>query len=107
MSSILQFAANHPALMTAIVWPLLTAILTAIFKPQTQEQYVRLAIKHPRLADFWRFIGAIGFDPVKAVLVLRQLATPIADKDPLKLSVSEDTYPGARDEVTDAPRRDK
>lgn len=73
MSSLFAFASAHPALMVAIVWPLLTAVLTAIFKPQTPEQYARLASKHPRLADFWRFIGAIGLDPVKAAMVLQQL----------------------------------
>lgn len=81
MKSVLEFMSAHKALMVSIVWPLLTAVLTALFKPQTPEQYLRLAAKHPRLADFWRFVGAIGFDPVKAVLVLQQLLTPLESKD--------------------------
>jgi len=81
MTSALEFMSTHKALMMAIVWPLLTAVLTALFKPQTPEQYLQLAAKHPRLADFWRFVGAIGFDPVKAVLILQQLLTPLDRKD--------------------------
>ena len=79
MTSLIDFARANPLVMTAIVWPLLSALLTAVFKPRTEEQYVALAVKHPRLADFWRFIGAIGFDPVKAVQMLARMLTPVAE----------------------------
>lgn len=74
---------NKPALI-AIGWAVLTAVLTTLFKPQTPEQYARIAVKHPRLADFWRLVGALGLDPVKAVMVIRELVTPYDknDQDP-------------------------
>ena len=76
LTTVLEFIKAHPAIVS-LAWPLLTALLTAIFKPQTPEQYAALAVKHPRLADFWRFVGAIGFDPVKAVMVLQQMLSPV------------------------------
>lgn len=69
MQQFLDFAESHPALFAALVWPLLTAIVTAMFKPRTPEEYAALP---PKLAAFLRLIAALGLDPVKAVKIVQE-----------------------------------
>ena len=77
MTAMTDFARAHWAVFMAVVgWNIITAVLTSVFKPQTPDQYARLALKHPRLADIWRAVGALGIDPVKFVLVLREVLRP-------------------------------
>lgn len=73
MQEIAKFAAAHPELMAAIVWPVLSAVITALFKPRTPEEYAALATNWPRLAAFLQLVGALGIDPVKAVVALKKI----------------------------------
>lgn len=69
-------AEAHPLLMAALIWPFVTAILTVLFKPRSAEEYAELAKNWPRLAAFWRFLGAIGLDIPKAVQSLQEFIKP-------------------------------
>lgn len=69
MQQFLDFAESHPVLFSALVWPLLTAMVTALFKPRTPEEYAALP---PKLAAFLRLIAALGLDPVKAVKIVQE-----------------------------------
>lgn len=64
----MEWIENHPAVVAA-VWPLLTLILTALFKPRTPEQYAAMP---PRLAAFFKLLGALGLDGPNVVDAIRQ-----------------------------------
>lgn len=81
MKEFLDFAESHPVLFSALVWPLITAIVTALFKPRTPEEYAALP---PRLAAFLRLIAALGLDPVKAVKIVQEAATKEKPKTDLR-----------------------
>jgi hypothetical protein len=69
-STVLAWANAHPEVMAALVWPLVTAILTLAFKPRTPEQYAAMP---PRLAALLQLVAALGVDPVKAAKAVRKL----------------------------------
>ena len=73
MSEFLAFVEAHPALFSVLVWPLLTAIITAVFKPRTPEEYDALP---PRVAAALKLVAALGLDPVKGLEALKQLLAP-------------------------------
>lgn len=62
----MKWIAAHPD----IVWPLVTAILTAIFKRWTPESYATLP---PRWAAFMKLIGSLGVDVPNLVESIKQL----------------------------------
>lgn len=63
------WAGDHPAL----VWPILTLILTALFKPRTPEQYSAIAKDWPRLAAFMQLVAALGIDAPKVIEALGKI----------------------------------
>lgn len=65
----LDWIERHAVLMSVVIWPLLTAIATALFKPRTPEQYAELP---PRLAAFLKLVGAIGLDVPNLLEAVRQ-----------------------------------
>jgi hypothetical protein len=70
IDSIVAWGDRHPELMIALVWPIVTALVNALFKPRSAEEYAAL---HPRVAQVLRLVAALGLDPVKAVDALRAL----------------------------------
>lgn len=68
----LQWIEQNPVLFSVVVWPLVTAIVTAFFRKRTAEEYAAMP---PRLAAFMRFVGAIGFDAPKALETVRLMVT--------------------------------
>lgn len=70
---IATFAAENPAVMTLIVWPLITALFNFIFRPRTEEERAKLRQEHPVWAEVVRLIGGLGLDPVKSVEALKGL----------------------------------
>lgn len=84
MNTILQYlstawswALAHPA----IVWPLLTLVLTALFKPRTDEQRAKLQAKYPRLGALIQIVAALGLDAPKLLEALGKVGTAVP-KDP-------------------------
>lgn len=61
---ILDWARAHPVILTAVVWPLLTALLTSVFHSRSPEEY---AAKNPRVAAFWKLVAAVGVDVPKVI----------------------------------------
>lgn len=55
--------------MSVIIWPAITAVATALFKPRTPEAYSKLP---PRLAAFLKLVGAIGFDVPNMLEAVKQ-----------------------------------
>ncbi len=70
MQALQAFALAHPELCAALLWPLVSAILTALFKPRTPEQYAAMP---PRLAAALQLLGALGLDPVKATIAIKKI----------------------------------
>lgn len=72
LTLIMAWVYSHPYFMSAIVWPLLTSIVTALFKPRTPEEYAEM---NPRLAAMLKFVAASGLDPLKAVEAAKQFVS--------------------------------
>ena len=75
---------EHPA----IFYLLVTGLATVLFKPQTDARYAALAIRHPRIAEWWRVVGALGIDPLKAAMIIAGMF-----KEPPPIRVNVSTYP--------------
>jgi hypothetical protein len=61
----------HPVLF-ALLWPTVTALVTAVLKPRSVEEYAAMP---PRLGAVLRLVGAIGFDVPKMLESVRQVLT--------------------------------
>jgi hypothetical protein len=59
MSSVSDWISKNPVLFSLIIWPLLTGIITWLFKPRTAEQY---AAMNPKIAAVLKFLGSTGWD---------------------------------------------
>lgn len=73
IATVQTFAKEHPMLMTAIVWPILTGVLNSILRKRTAEERAELRKNYPRYAEFVRIVGALGLDPGKALEALKNL----------------------------------
>lgn len=73
-NDILAFAKAHPEMF----WALMTAFLTALFKPRSDEEYAKLAQFSPRVAAGLKLMSAFGLDPVKAVEAIKEFVSPPA-----------------------------
>ncbi len=63
----------HPELAAAIVWPVVSAILTALFYPRSEAELEQLS---PRVAAMLRAFAAMGVDVPKLVLALKEIFSP-------------------------------
>ncbi len=99
MQEVLTWMREHHEFMSLIAWPLMTALVTLIFKPRTPEQYEALAQHWPRLARALILIAALGFDPIKATKAARQLVDgkPDPKKSP-SIPPPPDTKPSLGEE---------
>lgn len=86
LTEIRGFLAAHPAFCTVVLWPLVSAALVALFKARTPAEYARIGTRYP--AWFWsrwvvamQLVGALGLDPVKALKLVKKLATGRDDDD--------------------------
>jgi hypothetical protein len=71
MSGFAKWAQDNAALL-AILWPLLTALVTILFKPRTDDEYAKLP---PRVAAFLKLVAALGLDVPKVLEALGQVAS--------------------------------
>jgi hypothetical protein len=62
---------SHQTLI-ALAWPILTAILTGIFKPRSPEAYDKMP---PRVAAFFKLLGALGLDVPNTIEAIGQALT--------------------------------
>ena len=85
--SIWPWVEAHPVFASMVVWPLITALVTLLFKPRSPEEYAALAVNHPRVAQFLRLVGALGIDLPKVLQVLGDLSKRVP-KAPLVLLVA-------------------
>ena len=74
---------THPVLFQYLIWPALTALVLAIFKSRTPEQYAALAARNPqwlfsRWAGFLILLSGAGFDSAKVLEGLRRVLTGYA-----------------------------
>lgn len=85
--SVWPWVEAHPVFASVVFWPLVTALVTLLFKPRTPEEYAALAVNHPRLAQLLRLVGALGIDLPKVLQVLGDLAKRVR-KVPVMLLVA-------------------
>jgi len=62
MNALSTFLDSHPQIAAAVVWPLLTALITWAFKPRSAEELAQLAAQSPKLAKGLAFVSALGVD---------------------------------------------
>lgn len=72
VADILAWVRNNPVFFTLVVWPIITGIVTSIFRKPTAEEYAQMS---PRWAAFRRFIAAIGLDIPKTLETVRLFLT--------------------------------
>ena len=72
MNALSTFMDSHPQLAAAVVWPLLTALITWAFKPRSADELSQLAAQSPRLAKALAFVGALGVDVPALLDALRK-----------------------------------
>lgn len=60
----------HPNVLHFIVWPLISAIITAVFKPRTPAEYEAMP---PRISAFLKIVGSLGIDVPNLMDAARQL----------------------------------
>lgn len=99
MNLILAWVEAHPTTFALVVWPLITAIVTWLFKPRTAADYAKLP---PKVAGLLRLIGALGFDVPNVLKALRALfgnappappALGSSPPPPPKLPIRDDDIP--------------
>ena len=76
MTAIVQWAKAHPELVSAFAWPILSAVVTGLFKPRTKSEYDVLILSYPRLAKWLQAIGALGVDVPRILDLLRPKSVP-------------------------------
>jgi len=54
-----NWIAAHPALFVAVLWPIVSAIITTVFRKRTVAELAELP---PRVASFLKFTMAFGID---------------------------------------------
>ncbi len=69
---ILEFLSAHKDTIVTLAFPVLSAIVTWLFKPRTPEEYSLLS---PRVAAVFKFIGALGIDAPKLIESIQQIVT--------------------------------
>lgn len=64
----MEWIEAHPVVV-ALLWPMLSALVTACFKPKTPEQYASMP---PRLGAFLKLIGSLGIDAPNMLEAVKQ-----------------------------------
>lgn len=72
MNTVLDYLAAHQLLWQLGALPLVTALVTWLFKPRSPEQYAALP---PRVAAFLKLVAAIGWDAPKILEAIGQLVS--------------------------------
>jgi hypothetical protein len=57
----------------ALVWPIVTAIINALFRFRSPDAWWAWAERNPRLAGVVRLASATGLDGAKALAALKQI----------------------------------
>lgn len=68
----IEWLKANPLVWELALFPVLTALVTWLFKPRTEVEY---AAMHPRLAALLKLVAAVGFDAPKILDALTQVAT--------------------------------
>ena len=71
MQAVFDYVSAHPYWVSAILYPLVTALVTTIFHARSPEEY---ASKPARLAALYKLVAAVGVDVEKAVRAVADVA---------------------------------
>lgn len=72
MDNVIQFFRDNPAVWQIGLFPVVTFLITWLFKPRTPEDYAALS---PRVAALLKFVAAVGFDAPKIIESISQAVT--------------------------------
>lgn len=71
LTQIRDYVSAHPYLVSAILYPLLTALISGIFHARSEGEY---ANKPARVAALYKLVAAVGVDVEKAVRAVADVA---------------------------------
>jgi hypothetical protein len=70
MHDMIKWVTDNPAVATAVIWPILSAIVNMLLKQHTVEEWIEFADKNPRSAALVRLFRAAGLDPKKTLVAM-------------------------------------
>jgi hypothetical protein len=68
MNELLIWAKTHPELAFALT----SCFVTALFHPRTDAEYAAMP---PQLAAFFKFVAAVGVDPIRMMAAIKTVLT--------------------------------
>jgi len=68
------------AAIAAVLWPVVTGIVNAVLSQKTDEEWVELCEKSPKLAAVSKFLKAAGFNPAGAIKAFRAVFAKNVDQ---------------------------
>ncbi len=77
LAGVWPWVVAHPVFASLIFWPVITALVTWLFKKRTPEEFAEMAKESPRKAQFLRLIGALGIDVPKVLQVLGDIVNSV------------------------------
>lgn len=80
MQKILQWVKDNPFLVSLVVWPLITAILTTLTRKRTPAEWELFNMQHPYLANVVRILRAAGLDLPKLLKTFADIFLAQAEK---------------------------
>jgi hypothetical protein len=100
-----DWISKNPVLFTMVIWPVVTGIVTWLFKPRSPEQYAAMPA---RLGAVLKLIAAFGLDAPRVLEGLQQILTGVhptsAKAPPLSsAAVKAASVPPPSDLKTDPP----
>lgn len=70
MNAFTSWVNANPVLFTVVLWPVVSGLVTALFKSRTPEEY---AAMNPRVAAVLKLVGSLGLDVPNMLNALKQV----------------------------------
>lgn len=83
MAHVTDWISKNPVLFSMVLWPLVTGLVTWLFKPRTPEQYAAMP---SFIRSVLKLLGALGLDAphvLEGIKELLKLPAPAQAKTPI------------------------
>lgn len=96
MNAVIHWIRSNPIFFTLVVWPILTAVFSAVTSKPTEEDFQ----KRPRWAAFKSFVSKFGVDSPRTLRAIYTLLTGSPYPDTLPPATPKSDVPGDRPDDT-------